>query len=189
MWTHLARRSRAAILAPTLVLALFGLGTGAARAEDRPTVTEPTLTVEVGAFNIGRVRGNGGGAIELRAGAWGRPLFRDRVWVAPIFGIGASGNRAVFGYFGAEADLALPRRWRMSGGFAFTRYATHGDVDLGGPLVFRSSFTIARRYQNGIEVGASFFHISNANLYRNNPGANQLSLVVEAPLRLASRRP
>jgi Lipid A 3-O-deacylase (PagL) len=185
------RSSRAAGWIPGALLFLLGSTVGArsTSAEDAPPALEPTIAVHVGAFNIGRESNDGGAAIEIHGAAWGRRLWGDRLWLYPVVGIGGSANHAVLGYFGAQSDLDLPNRWRMSGGFAFTRYATHEDIDLGGPLVFRSCFTLARRTRSGVEIGASFFHVSNAHFYSNNPGANQLSLMVEIPLRPDSAAP
>ncbi len=173
----------AALRARAVLLFVVGLAAAGLPGWAQERVTTPTLALEIGAFNVGREGVNEGATLEIHAEAWGRRLWHDRIWLYPMLGVGTTSRHAVFGYFGAQADLELPHRWRMGGGFAFTRYATHGDIELGGPLNFRSSFTLARRTRSGIEIGGSFFHISNANLYRNNPGTNQLSLTIEVPLR------
>ncbi len=162
----------------------FAGETAAARAQQIQPLAGDTVTVQYGGFNVGRDPIHGTAGVELRAAArsFGLPHY-DHLQLFPVAGFGASTRHALFGYAGTRADLALPRGWRISAGFAFTLYSHQQDMDLGGPIVFRSSFVLAYQLRDGLEVGATFFHMSNARLYRNNPGTNVLALLIEVPLR------
>lgn len=168
---------------PWILAIAVGMGTVAARAQEIQPLAGNTVTVQYGAFNVGRDPIHGSAGVELRAAArsFGLPHY-DRLRLFPVAGFGTSTRHALFGYAGTRADLALPHRWRMSAGFAFTLYSHQQDMDLGGPIVFRSSFVLAYQLRGGVEVGATFFHMSNARLYRNNPGTNVLAVLIEVPL-------
>jgi len=158
-------------------------------ASETPPLAFDTVTVQIGAFNVGREPVHSGAGFEIRNSTWSQSLpHSDRLRVFPVVGFGGSAGQAAFGYTGVRADLTLPYRWRMSGGFAVALYSGYGNIDLGGPVEFRSSFVLAHRLANGLEVGATFFHLSNGRLYRNNPGTNELALVLELPLGSLGRR-
>lgn len=55
-------------------------------------------------------------------------------------------------------------------------------TDLYYPLEFRSSIEAAFRLPNYSRIGAQFYHISNAGLGRQNPGAEILVLFFSFPL-------
>lgn len=148
-----------------------------------------SVTVLLGAFNIGHNVVSGGAGVELALGQLARqPLRTDRLWVRPIAGLGGSGREAVYGYAGARADLDLPRHWQLAGSFAVSVYSAQDDIDLGGPVNFRSSFEVRRAFENGVGFGVGMFHISNGRLYSRNPGTNQVSVVMSFPLTGAAVR-
>ncbi len=174
-------------LAALVVLIAPALATSLSASETPPFAFD-AVTVQVGAFNVGREPVRSGAGLEIRDSTWSRSLSRsDRLRLSPVVGFGGSAGQAAFGYTGVRADLALPHRWRMSGGFAVALYSGYGNIDLGGPIEFRSSFVLAHRLANGLEVGATFFHLSNGRLYRKNPGTNELALLLELPLRSHGR--
>ena len=92
-------------------------------------------------------------------------------------GITGTSKDALFGYAGLRADLDVTERWRLTPGFAVGAYERNGDIDLGGPVEFRSSLDISRALGNGTRVGIELYHISNARLYDRNPGVNALAFV------------
>jgi lipid A 3-O-deacylase len=56
-------------------------------------------------------------------------------------------------------------------------YQGNGDIDLGGPVEFRSSLDISRAFGKRLRIGVELYHISNARLYERNPGINALAFV------------
>lgn len=55
--------------------------------------------------------------------------------------------------------------------------------NLGHPIEFRSAVELAYENDNGLRLGAQFYHISNASLGHHNPGANALIFFFGLPLR------
>ena len=60
--------------------------------------------------------------------------------------------------------------------FAPGYYMNGDDVDLGGPLEFRSGLEIGVRLENDWQVSVSYDHRSNADLGYTNPGLETLQL-------------
>jgi len=94
-----------------------------------------------------------------------------------VFGIAGSSKDAVFGYAGFRSDFNVTQKWRLTPGFAVGAYNRRGDIDLGGPVEFRSSLDISRAVSDTMRIGVALFHISNARLYDRNPGVNVLAFV------------
>ncbi len=61
--------------------------------------------------------------------------------------------------------------------FAVGAYERNGDIDLGGPVEFRTSLDVSRALRKGVRVGVTLYHLSNARLYDRNPGVNALAFV------------
>ncbi|MDX1781583.1 MAG: acyloxyacyl hydrolase [Thalassovita sp.] len=55
--------------------------------------------------------------------------------------------------------------------------------DLGFPIEFRSGIEFGYELRNGIRVGVSYDHRSNADIKATNPGLETLQLRVSVPLR------
>jgi hypothetical protein len=49
-------------------------------------------------------------------------------------------------------------------------------------MEFRVGAGLAWRFENGLRVGASWYHMSNAYTYDDNPGAEMLFLEIGYPL-------
>ena len=86
-------------------------------------------------------------------------------------------REAFFAYAGFRTDLDLTRRWRLTPGFAVGAYDRNGDIDLGGPIEFRSSLDVSSAVRNGMRIGVTLYHVSNARLYDRNPGINALAFI------------
>lgn len=106
-----------------------------------------------------------------------RPLaWRQLVWMA---GAAGTGEGAGWLYSGLHRPFALGSGWELRPGFALEIYEEGSrGKDLGGVLEFRSSLELSRRLRNGMAVGLSVYHVSNAGLYDRNPGHNSIVLVV-----------
>ena len=62
-------------------------------------------------------------------------------------------------------------------------YFEGSDVDLGGPIEFRSGLAVGYEAKNGIRASLSFDHRSNAGLYGNNPGLETVQFRVSIPTK------
>ncbi len=62
-------------------------------------------------------------------------------------------------------------------------YAQGGDVDLGGPIEFRSGIELGYQNREGVRIGLGADHRSNAGLYRDNPGVETVHFRVSIPLK------
>lgn len=102
------------------------------------------------------------GRIELRIG-------KKVACIGPAVGAVASKEGFRYGYVGIYSDIAY-------GKFVLTPLLAMGIhrkgefIKLGGPMEFRESLAIAYRLTDRWRVGVSVAHVSNAHLYRNNPG-------------------
>ena len=119
-----------------------------------------SFSVGFGAFNMGHANPSGGVGMEYH--------LDNHPWTS---------KDAWFGYAGLRADLNVTERWRLTPGFAIGAYDRNGDIDLGGPVEFRSSLDVSRALRSGVRLGVALYHVSNARLYQRNPGVNALAFV------------
>ncbi|AJE45481.1 acyloxyacyl hydrolase [Celeribacter indicus] len=62
-------------------------------------------------------------------------------------------------------------------------YDNSGDADLGSALEFRSGLELGYEWDNGVRLGLSVDHRSNANTASDNPGMETVLLRVSVPVR------
>ena len=148
------------------------------RARDTQAQHAGSFSVGVGTFNMGHSHPSDGLGLEYRleSRSW-KPRASGRMALIPTFGITGTSKEAFFAYAGFRTDLDVTRRWRLTPGFAVGAYDRKGDIDLGGPIEFRSSLDVSSAIRNGMRVGFTLYHVSNARLYDRNPGINALAFV------------
>jgi len=94
----------------------------------------------------------------------------------PVLGAMRQSKGIVYGYAGFRLDFPIAERWVTTIGFGAGNYP-HGDgKKLGGPVEFRSSIELARRFGESSRLGLQLYHLSNAGLYEHNPGSESLVL-------------
>jgi len=127
---------------------------------------------------MGHAHSSNGLGLEYRfdSRSW-RPGAAGRFALIPTLGITGTSKSAFFAYAGFRTDLDLTRRWRLTPGFAVGAYDRKGDIDLGGPIEFRSSLDVSSAVGKGTRVGVTLYHVSNGRLYDRNPGINALAFV------------
>lgn len=148
----------------------------------RPTVGEILTPVEValaaGAFGV--LDGDeavGEAGMELRfAGAAAR-LFGERVWLEPAVGLTTNADGVLYGYAGFRMPFELGGGWRLVPQWAVGIYERNDGKDLGGAVEFRSGIELALRLGERQTVGLVVYHLSNAGIYRPNPGVESLAAV------------
>lgn len=95
----------------------------------------------------------------------------------PMVGVTANEDEAFWLYGGLRYDFAFAKHWVVSPSISATLYEEGDSKDLGGSLHFRSSLELSYRLTNGQRLGVALYHLSNAGIGEQNPGANSLVLV------------
>jgi len=130
----------------------------------------PAWAVNAGIFNtIGDDTPFEAG-VELRL----RP--RTKMNLVPAFGLAATEEGSFWVYGGLRFDWQAAEGWFISPQLAVTAYENGDDLNLGGVVEFRSGLEVAYRLPSGSRLGILFFHLSNARIYKVNPGSNSLVL-------------
>ncbi|MDS4010415.1 MAG: acyloxyacyl hydrolase [Defluviicoccus sp.] len=117
-----------------------------------------------------------GGSVELRIG--------DKLgFIGPAVGAVFNADGGVYGYGGIYMDVKF-------GDFVLTPQAAIGayhqgdSSDLGGVFQFRIGAGLTYMFDNGVRLGISFAHISNAGIYEDNGGVEELYLIAAFPFSL-----
>lgn len=117
-----------------------------------------------------------GGSLELRIG--------DKLgFIGPAVGAVFNADGGVYGYGGIYMDVKF-------GDFVLTPQAAIGayhqgdSSDLGGVFQFRIGAGLTYMFDNGVRLGISFAHISNAGIYEDNGGVEELYLIASFPFSL-----
>lgn len=92
--------------------------------------------------------------------------------------LGASGNEdnSYWAYFSFRYDWKVNERFTITPQTGASYYEEGDGRDLGGPLEFRSGLEFSFRLKQGGRIGLLFYHLSNADIYDENPGSNSLVL-------------
>jgi len=192
--SRVRRRSAAAIL-PAVVLASINLARPVTTAGADPAATTDAAgapaapaaaprpdrpaaiirLIQAGIFELGQGDSSAALGLELRFDRRSTaPAPARRCRFDPRLGILATSNGAVYLHGGVGVAVRLPRRYDLAAGLEVGLYENRQDVDLGGPVEFRTSFEMTRRLANGRRAGVVFHHLSNASRYERNPGVNSL---------------
>lgn len=107
----------------------------------------------------------------------------QHMWIfKPFGGAMATTDGALHGFAGVLIDIPLWNRIYVTPSFAPGLYHDGNGKDLYYTLEFRSQIELSYRFQNGHRLGASFNHISNANLGNDNPGVESAALTYIIPM-------
>lgn len=134
------------------------------------------LAVSVGSFDIFQPDQAVEAGVQYR--------LRSRAFrLVPHVGVHVTGDRAVFGYVGLRRPINVGRRWLLEPSLAVAAFENGDGKDLGQVLEFRSGLDLTRRLTNGAKISLGVYHISNASMAENNPGANSGLLTYVFPRR------
>ena len=117
----------------------------------------------------------GMGGLELR-------LPKYYKYISPKLGGFATSKGAVYGYAGFNLDFAIGDVVYVAPGIAAGLYSRGNGKNLGGTIEFLSSIEIGGILPNHHRVGVSYSHISNASIYKKNPGAENLLVTYSIPV-------
>ena len=110
--------------------------------------------------------------------------YRDRrtaFFLSPAIGLIANTDGGVYGYGAIYSSIALGRI-RLVPELSIGGYLQGSSKDLGGVFAFREALELSYQTESGIAIGLQFAHISNADIYENNPGQEDLHLTISGPL-------
>lgn len=137
------------------------------------------LTGYAGFFNLFEHQGVDTAGLfgaEYRAEAWD-------YGIRPTLGISVDSDGDVYGYTGIHWDIKLSDPWTLSPNFMVGLYNhASGGEDLGGAIEFRSGLEVSYTLANQQRLGVAFNHMSNASIYDDNPGAENLIFTYSLPL-------
>jgi lipid A 3-O-deacylase len=166
----------------TLLLALtvVGASTAAAQVSFGSPGDPPRIVLGGGAFDVlpdDKKPGHGTAGLVLSEYRFG-----DALWIlSPFFGVMGTGKGAVYTYVGFGFDVHLPYNFVFTPSFAGGYFNGGHGIDLGYWWEFRSGAELDYRFVDGKRLGAGFYHISNAGLGREDPGAELATVVLMAP--------
>lgn len=157
---------------------MLGFGVAPAQARDLTDVA-----VQAGHFSAlrGAEQPEVGWEARFAPRDW-RLFGRKRPWT-PALGIMVTGDGAQYYYAAGRFNVELNYEWRFTPSVALGLYNRDGGKNLGGVLQFRSGFELSRRLGKRGRLGATFYHLSSAGIYRPNPGSESLLLTYSAGLR------
>lgn len=100
----------------------------------------------------------------------------------PIVGVQMNVDGDIYGYAGLNYDWAITQNFYLTPTAAVGGYHHNAGVDLGGGVEFRTGLEASYRFDNNHRAGLAFHHLSNASLYDNNPGAEQVMFTYSIPV-------
>jgi lipid A 3-O-deacylase len=150
-----------------------------AMAQDKPAKgggDDPSfLAFSAGYYDINDNKDAFEGRVEYRHG--------DKLWIfKPVIGVLATHDEAVMGYAGVLVDVYFGRRWVLTPAFTPGLYRKGDGKDLGGAVEFKSQIELSYRFDDRSRLGLGISHISNASIYKSNPGTETLFLTYALPL-------
>lgn len=157
-----------------MVFAITGLTPRDAVAQDK----DPNfLTLSLGYFDIVHNDDQAlAGGVE-----W---MSNQRLWILqPLVGAMITSEASLYGYAGFGTDFFFGNRWVLTPSIAIGAYSEGDGRDLGHVVEFRSSISLAYRFDDRSRLGLRFYHLSNAGLGDDNPGVEVLDLTYSIPLR------
>jgi hypothetical protein len=111
--------------------------------------------------------------------------FADKwLYLKPFLGVLGTTDKAFYGYGGFRMDIYLGRRFVLMPNAAFGYYQHGSGKNLGGVAEFRTGGEFAYRFDDRSRLGFSFNHISNAGIYKRNPGEEEVAIVYSIPFNL-----
>ena len=94
----------------------------------------------------------------------------------PTLGVAMNSDGGYWAYAGIRYDWELSPKWILTPNFAVAGYEDGGGADLGYGIEFRSGLDLAYQVSDDSRVSLGIYHLSNASIGDENPGAESLIL-------------
>lgn len=103
--------------------------------------------------------------------------------VRPIIGGFMTSHGGAYGYVGANYDVTLVQnQLYLVPNFSVGAYHDGDGRKLGGTLEFRSGIELDYQLPGNDQVGVALNHISNAGIYKHNPGEENVLVNYSIPV-------
>lgn len=135
----------------------------------------PELAIGLGVGDVFDDSPDAGFGIEYRYA----PIWRD---LRPAVGYNTTTEDDWYVYAGFRYFFWLSDTWRFDPTIAVGYFDPGDGIELGGSIEFRSGFEFSRRLSERTRLALGFAHLSNARLYRSNPGTETVSLSISIAL-------
>lgn len=96
--------------------------------------------------------------------------------IIPAIGISANTDGGYWAHAGGRYDINLSERWVLTPQLAIVGYEDGDGQDLGSGFLFRSGIELGYRTGPSSRLALTLYHMSNADLAKNNPGSESLIL-------------
>lgn len=104
--------------------------------------------------------------------------------IHPIIGAFGTSDGAAYGYGGFNWSVAiLPNQLYIVPNFAVGAYHQGSGRDLGGAIEFRSGIELDYQFANEHQLGIALNHLSNAGIYKKNPGEESIIVTYSIPIK------
>jgi hypothetical protein len=114
--------------------------------------------------------------------------FQKRYLVfSPTLGMMVFGDGSIYFLAGFNVFEQVGKHFTVIPNFAAGGFHNGGKKDLGGAIEFRSGIEIGYWIFDNLMAGVAFHHISNASIYRKNPGTETLSLIISVRRKSAKK--
>jgi len=172
---------RLPVLAATMAMGLSVMGSSAAAVPPDPDPV-PLVEVSAGAAAIfnSHERLIRGGIEYIAEPFWGQWAIRPGLG----FSYFEEGSNYVYISFNRDFPLGRHWLWRLTTGAGY--YHESLELNLGCGIEFRSGLELAYRFDNGLRLGASLHHMSNADSCTHNPGTEIVSAAFSFPIGRAA---
>jgi hypothetical protein len=102
--------------------------------------------------------------------------------VSPFTGISFASSGAFYWMAGFYSDIPLGNIFMVTPGFAAGYFNKGLGIDLASEVEFRTQIEFVYVLENNLRIGIGFYHISNGNFGKSNPGAESLSFIFSLPV-------
>lgn len=106
----------------------------------------------------------------------------DFLSIKPFTGITFASSGAFYSVIGLYSDISLGSSLFFTPGFAMGYFHKGMGIDLAFELEFRTQLEFSYELDNNSRIGICFYHISNGNFGKSNPGAESISFIYSVPI-------
>jgi hypothetical protein len=109
--------------------------------------------------------------------------WEEKIWkIKPLVGAFVNNKSGGFIYAGIGVDFILYKNLFAGINIAPGYYHKGNGKNLGGPFEIKSQFELGWAFTNNYKISAAIYHMSNAGIYKNNPGLESVVLQLFIPI-------
>jgi len=96
--------------------------------------------------------------------------------IIPAVGVSTNSDGGYWAHAGGRYDINLGEKWILTPQLAIVGYEDGDGQDLGSGFLFRTGIELGYRIGPGSRLALTLYHMSNADLAKDNPGSESLML-------------